>query len=78
MEIWYIPHGTHQRMRETLLIIYKVEYQLGLVMEILMTNNPYYDNPNHDKKLARMQLYFHANFYFDDKGLIRRKNDQRR
>ena len=43
-----------------------------------MTNNPYYDNPNHDKKLARMLLHFHANFYFDDKGLIRRKNDQRR
>ena len=38
-----------------------------------MTNNPYYDNPNHDKKLARMQLHFHANFYFDDKGLIKRK-----
>jgi hypothetical protein len=47
-------------------------------MGILMTNNPYYDNPNHDKKLARMQLHFHANCYFDDKGLIRRKNDQRR
>ena len=43
-----------------------------------MTNNPYYDNPNHDKKLSRIQLHFHANFYFDDKGVIRRKNDQRR
>ena len=42
-----------------------------------MTNNPYYDNPSHDKKLAELQEKFHKNFYFDDKGLIRRKNDQR-
>ena len=44
----------------------------------MMINNPYYDNPNYDKKLARMQLHFHTNFYFDGEGLIRRKTDEKR
>ena len=44
----------------------------------MMMYNPYFDNPNNDKKLAEMQEKFHKNFYFDGKGLIRRKTDEKR
>jgi hypothetical protein len=46
--------------------------------DMSMTNNPYFDNPNNDKKLAEMQRKFHENFYFDGEGLIRRKTDEKR
>ena len=45
-------------------------------MRDMMINNPYFDNPNNDKKLAEMQEKFHKNFYFDGEGLIRRKNNE--